>query len=388
MASAATPSPSPSASTWSREHPYHGRLSARHPLTSPDSAKDVQHLEIDLEDSGITWQPGDSLAVLAANDPQLVAAVVDAAGFSADCEVRIDDHTQPIHGALARREITRIPKAFVKLVAERSDSADFARMLEPANRAQLSAYTNGRDMLDVLDELAGLQFTPEELVGALRPIQPRLYSIASSQAAHPRHVHLTVGVVTWESEGRARHGVASTWLGRHIDRRAEVPCYVHEAKKFRLPADDATPIIMVGPGTGIAPFRAFIQERLARQASGRNWLFFGEQHRASDYLYREELEAWHEDGTLANLDVAFSRDQEHKVYVQHLMWERRDELWRWLVDGAHFYVCGDALRMAKDVDETLHRIANTCGGLDDKATKAWIKALKKDRRYQRDVYAV
>jgi sulfite reductase (NADPH) flavoprotein alpha-component len=216
----------------------------------------------------------------------------------------------------------------------------------------------------------------------------RLYSIASSIDAHPEQVDLTVGVVAWESHGRPRGGVCSSYLGLRRQPGDEIGVFVHEGKNFRLPEDGSTDIIMVGPGTGIAPFRAFLEQRIQDRAAGRNWLFFGDQHEATDYLYREQFEAWKADGKLDRIDLAFSRDQAEKVYVQHRMAEQAAELWAWLDGGAHFYVCGDALRMAKDVDAMLHTIAQEQGGMDEDAAKAWIKDLKKAKRYQRDVYAV
>jgi sulfite reductase (NADPH) flavoprotein alpha-component len=250
----------------------------------------------------------------------------------------------------------------------------------------LKKWLWGREVIDVLLAAKGARFEPAALVAILKKMTPRLYSISSSPKAHAGQVHLTVGIVRHDSHGRARKGVCSTFLADRAGEGSPVPVFVQASHGFRLPADEATPVIMVGPGTGVAPFRGFLHERRATGAQGRNWLFFGEQRAATDFYYREELEAMLADGHLTRLSTAFSRDQADKVYVQHRMLEQAAELWAWLQGGAHFYVCGDASRMAKDVDAALHAVAETAGGLSKEAAAEYIQELKTEKRYQRDVY--
>ena len=224
----------------------------------------------------------------------------------------------------------------------------------------------------------------QSFVGLLRPMPPRLYSIASSLSAHPEEVHLTVAVVRYEGNGRARKGVCSSYLAERVG--STIPCYLHPNKNFKLPEDSSTPIIMVGPGTGIAPFRAFIEERKATAARGKNWLFFGDRSQSTDYLYQNEWETYQKDSILTDLDLAWSRDQDEKVYVQHKMLEKKEQLWSWLGEGAVFYVCGDASRMAKDVDQALRTIAQEEGSMSEEDASAWVKNLQKEKRYLKDVY--
>jgi len=382
-------SPAASPVDWSLKKPFPARLLHNRPLNGAGSAKDTRHLIISLAGSGLQYLPGDSLGVHAQNCPELVDRVLELLGASGDeAGTGADKQERSLREALLCHEISRVPKPLLRVLAERVDDAALAAMQGKDGRSELTEFCNGRDVVDVLERWPQHGLAPQELVGALRKLNPRLYSIASSLQAHPDEVHLTVGVVHFEAHGRLRKGVASTWLGHRVDADSPLPCYVHSSKSFKLPDDDDLPIIMVGPGTGIAPFRAFLEERRARGAQGRNWLFFGDQHRATDYLYAGEFEAMHADGLLQRIDLAFSRDQEHKVYVQHRMLEASAEIWAWLQEGGYFYVCGDATRMAKDVDQALHQIAVQEGGMDDDAAKDWIKKLRKDKRYQRDVYAV
>jgi sulfite reductase (NADPH) flavoprotein alpha-component len=258
-------------------------------------------------------------------------------------------------------------------------------MLAPERSADLKSWLWGREVIDVLLAM-GAKFTAAELIPLLKKLQPRLYSISSSPKAHPDEVHLTIGAVRYDTHGRARKGICSTFLADRCSAETPVPVFVQVSHGFRLPASGETPVIMCGPGTGIAPFRAFLEERLATGAKGRNWLFFGDQRRSTDFLYQETLEGWLGDGHLARLDLAFSRDQAEKIYVQNRMLENAAEIWSWLQEGAHFYVCGDASRMAKDVDASLHQIAQTAGDLSKEAAAAYVSNLKSDKRYQRDVY--
>ncbi|RYD67818.1 MAG: sulfite reductase subunit alpha, partial [Verrucomicrobiaceae bacterium] len=272
----------------------------------------------------------------------------------------------------------------LKTIAARTQDQTFRMLLDPANREALKSWLWGREVIDVL-ALAPGAMDPTELVALLKKLQPRLYSISSSPKAHPGEVHLTVGAVRYNSHGRPRKGVCSTFLADRCG-DSSVPVFVQVSHGFRVPAETDRPVIMVGPGTGIAPFRAFLEERRVTGAKGKNWLFFGDQRRASDFLYREELEAMAADGHLGRLDLAFSRDQKEKIYVQHRMLEAGAELWAWLEEGAHFYVCGDASRMAKDVDVALHQVIETAGGKSKEAAAEYVQKLKTEKRYQRDVY--
>ena len=274
----------------------------------------------------------------------------------------------------------------MKAAAERGAAGgELASLLDPARKDDLKKWLWGREVIDVIGGLAP-QFTAAEFIALLKKLQPRLYSISSSPKAHPDEVHLTIAAVRYDGHGRPRKGVCSTFLAERCAEATPVPVFVQTSHGFRLPEDGDVPVIMCGPGTGIAPFRAFLEERLATGAKGRNWLFFGDQKRDTDFLYREQLEAWVADGHLTRLDLAFSRDQAEKIYVQNRMLENAAELWSWLQSGAHFYVCGDASRMAKDVDTALHQIAETAGGLTKEAAAEYIQKLKTERRYQRDVY--
>ena len=326
-----------------KENPFPAVLVGNRVLNGPGSAKEVRHIEIALAGSGLEYEVGDALGVVPSNCPEFVSEILAAAGLRG---------SEPVstHAGLPLRSVL-------------------------LNQLDLSPFLTASPQPGI---------SPEELVQPLRRLQPRLYSISSSPKAHPGEVHLTVGVVRYEINGRPRKGVCSTFLA---DRSTgSIPVFVHSSPGFRLPADPATPIIMVGPGTGVAPFRAFLEERRAIGASGKNWLFFGDQKSACDFLYRNELLAWQHDGHLHRLDTAFSRDQSEKIYVQHRMQESAAQLWAWLQDGAYFYVCGDAKRMARDVDAALHDIVAEHGGLSPEAAAAYVEALKAQKRYQRDVY--
>ncbi len=345
-------------------------------LTRPESAKDVRHVVIDLTGTGLTYQPGDSLSLACPNDPILVKACMAALGTG--------DAT--ILQALSRtHDIARPHDRVTDLLAMAAT--------DPAEAAALRALSDGvdgaepadADLLDLLAAFPSARPPVAALVAALPSLKPRLYSIASAQAAVGEQVHLCVATVRPARRGRIRAGVASTHLAdRAVD--AEPVAAVVHAGTFRLPDDPATPVVMVGPGTGIAPFRAFLQQREATGAAGRTWLFFGDQHEASDFLYRGELERWRRHGVLTRLDLAFSRDQPRKIYVQDRMAEHAAELWAWLRDGAHFYVCGDASRMARDVDAALRRIACAQGHMDEAQARDWIAALARQGRYLRDIY--
>ena len=373
---------------YSRKNPFPAKLRTNRKLTGEGSAKDTRHFEIDLADSELAYEVGDSLGVFPTNNPHLVEEILGILRFSGEEQVT-DPNGNPVtvREALTRcYVITELDKKLLAAIAEKDPSAaKFLPMVTPEGKADLDAYFWGREVIDPLLEHPAAKFTPEEFVKCLRKLQPRLYSIASSQKAHPAQVHLTVAAVRYESNGREREGVCSTFLSDRAD-AAPVPVFVHTAKHFRIPEDSSTPVIMVGPGTGIAPFMAFLQERKATEATGKNWLFFGDQKASTDFLYREELEAWQSEGILHKFSTAFSRDQADKIYVQHRMLEEARELFAWLEQGAFFYVCGDASRMAKDVDAALHKVVETAGGKSPEEASAYVDELKKSKRYRKDVY--
>lgn len=376
-------------SVHSRKNPFRAPLAVNRKLTGETSQKETRHFELSLSGSGLHYEVGDSLGVFPSNNPELVDLVLHELGFTGEELVPNADAVEmPMREALLKSYIlTEPPKQLLQAVADKDSSAAFLeKFLLPEEKAALEKFLWGRDVLDLLQQFPAAKFAPEEFVKVLRKLQPRLYSIASSQKAVGDSVHLTVAIVRYgvDHSPRAREGVCSTFLSDRSGGSA--PVFVHSAKHFRMPENSDTPIIMVGPGTGVAPFRAFLQERRATGAKGKNWLFFGDQRAATDFLYREELEAALANGSLHKLDTAFSRDQEHKIYVQHRMHENGAELFDWLEKGAYFYVCGDAKRMAKDVDAALHAIVEKHGGKSVEQAKEYVEALKKEKRYRKDVY--
>jgi sulfite reductase (NADPH) flavoprotein alpha-component len=353
------------------------RVVTAEPLTRPGSSKDVRHVVVDLLDSGLIYVPGDSLSVAVPNDPALVEAALAALGARDDAAVR---------EALSHElDITRPLDRTLDLLAMAATHPRHAAMLRALSEGATGAEPADADLLDLLVAFPSARPPLADLLRSLPPLRPRLYSIASSQRAVAGEVHLCVAVVRDMRRGRLRHGVASGFLADRASGFGPIRASI-QTSHFRLPSDPRTRIIMCGPGTGIAPFRAFLLERAALGIEGRTWLLFGERQRAHDFLYEDELKAWLADGTLSRLDVAFSRDQARKDYVQHRMAENAPDLWRWLQDGAHFYVCGDAMRMARDVDAALRRIAMTEGKLDETQARDWIVALARQGRYQRDIY--
>ena len=350
---------------------------AAEPLTGPGSSKDVRHVVVDLRDSGLTYAPGDSLGIVVPNDPALVDATLAALGIADDAAV-----CQTLTHEL---DIARPLDRTLDLLAMAASHPKHAAALRALSEGENGAEPTDADLLDLLEAFPSARPPLADRLRSLPPLRPRLYSIASSQRATPRVVHLCVAVVRETRRGRLRHGVASGFLADRATGSGPIRASI-QTSHFRLPTDPRTRIIMCGPGTGIAPFRAFLRERAALGIKGRAWLLFGERQRAHDFLYEGELKAWLADGTLSRLDVAFSRDQASKDYVQHRMAENAADLWRWLQDGAHFYVCGDANRMARDVDAALRRIAMTEGRLDEAQARDWIVALARQGRYQRDIY--
>jgi sulfite reductase (NADPH) flavoprotein alpha-component len=379
------------ASVFSRKNPFPAPLRVNRKLTLEGSQKETRHFELDLDGSGLAYECGDSIGVFPKNDPELAREILHALHATGDELVPGNEGTpKPLRAALIEDyQITQPSKQFIQAIAERGgEAASLLRELQdPLRKHDLEEYLWGMEYIDFLHGHPSIHFTPPEFVKLLRKLQPRLYSIASSQKAHPKAVHLTIAVVKYESHGRNRKGVASTFLAERVGESDRVPVFVHTAKGFRLPEDGNTPIIMVGPGTGVAPFRAYLQDRKATGAKGKNWLFFGEQRRASDFLYEEEFTALQAEGILSRFDTAFSRDQAHKVYVQNRMLENGAEIWKWIdQEGAHFFVCGDAARMAKDVDAALLKIVETEGGKNPEDAALYVEDLKKTKRYKRDVY--
>jgi sulfite reductase (NADPH) flavoprotein alpha-component len=373
---------------YSRKNPFPAKLKTNRKLTAEGSAKDTRHFEIDLSGSGLAYEVGDSLGVFPTNNPTLVEEILGVLGFSGEEQVPDPNgNIVSIREALTKSYvITEKDKKLLAAIAEKDPTAaHFVPMTTPEGKAELDAYVWGREVIDPLLAHPSAKFTPEEFVKCLRKLQPRLYSIASSQKAHSSEVHLTVAAVRYETHGRKREGVCSTFLSDRAD-NSVVPVFVHTAKHFRVPEDLATHVIMVGPGTGIAPFMAFLQERKVTGATGQNWLFFGDQKASTDFLYREELEAWQKEGVLHKLSTAFSRDQSEKIYVQHRMLDAAEELYGWLEQGAYFYICGDASRMAKDVDAALHQVVEKAGGKSPEEAAAYVEELKKSKRYRKDVY--
>jgi len=368
---------------YNRKNPFLAEIVRREPITKPGSNKDTHHFEISLAGSGIKYTPGDSLAVFARNPPALVEGVVALLGFD----------TPALRKALTHAYIlNRANRKILAGISERiSQGEQRNRLMEILDNDEVCReYLYTRDYIDILQEFDDVKFeSANAFLSQLSPIPPRLYSIASSLAAHPDEVHLCVGIVRYEAHGRKRTGLATGFLADQAKLRVrDIPVYVQEARHFHLPEDFSRDIIMIGPGTGVAPFRAFLEQRILDGATGRNWLFFGEQHRASDYLYGEEFTRWQNDGKLHRLDLAFSRDQADKIYVQTRMKEQAREFWAWVQAGAYVYVCGDAKRMAKDVHQALIDIARDQGAMSADAADAYVNdtLMKKERRYLRDVY--
>jgi sulfite reductase (NADPH) flavoprotein alpha-component len=351
-----------------------------------NGSKDTRYFSLAIGDSNLEYEAGDALGVWPKNCPELVDELIDLSGVRADAPVHVAGvGDMRIADALARHyEIARPSAEALQLIASRSRNDALVRLLADERKADLKQWLWGQQLADVLHEFPA-DLSASELLGVLKRLQPRLYSIASSPKAHAGEVHLTVAAVRYNNGRRNRKGVSSTFLADRAH-DVSVPVFVQKSAHFRPPRSGDTPMIMVGPGTGVAPFRGFLHERSARGATGRNWLFFGEQHAATDFYYRDELESMQQSGLLTRLDLAFSRDQADKVYVQDRMREQGAQLWAWLEEGAHFYVCGDASRMAKDVDAALKEVVAQHGGLSAERAEEYVGAMTKDRRYVRDVY--
>jgi len=374
---------------YTRANPFPARLVVNRRLSGPESEKDTRHFEVDLTGWGLSFEVGDSLAVYPTNDPELVDEIIQTLGATGDEKVpRPRGEPTTLREALLRDySVTQPTPKFLRAIAERASAAPtLTYLLAPDRKHDLETYLWGMEIIDFLLEHPSARFAPEQFVTLLTKLQPRLYSVASSLRAYPDQVHFIVDVVRYESHGRVRQGVCSSFLAERAD-DVPVPVFPTAAKHFHLPEDAGTPIIMVGPGTGIAPFRAYLQERQVTGAKGKNWLFFGAQHESCDFAYGDEFKVFLQEGLLTRLDCAWSRDQAQKVYVQHKMTENAAEIWKWLdAECAHFFVCGDARRMAKDVDAALRNIVQKEGGKTIEQAHEYVEKLKNEKRYKRDVY--
>ncbi|HEY3588660.1 MAG TPA: NADPH-dependent assimilatory sulfite reductase flavoprotein subunit [Buttiauxella sp.] len=371
-------------SPYTKEQPLTATLAVNQKITGRDSEKDVRHFEIDLGDSGLRYQPGDALGIWYQNCPALVKELVELLWLKGDESVIVDGKTLSLSEALEWHfELTVNTANIVEKYAQVTRNAALLDLV--GDKTKLQHFAQSTPIVDMV-RYAPAELTAEQLIDLLRPLTPRLYSIASSQAEAESEVHITVGVVRYDIEGRARTGGASGFLADRLEEDGEVRVFIEHNDNFRLPANPETPVIMIGPGTGIAPFRAFMQQRENEGASGKNWLFFGNPHFTDDFLYQIEWQRYVKDGLLTHIDLAWSRDQEHKIYVQDKLREKGAELWNWINEGAHIYVCGDANRMAKDVEQVLLEVVAEFGGMDIETADEFLSELRVERRYQRDVY--
>lgn len=374
-------------SNYSRKHPFQAEVLENINLNGRGSNKETRHIELSLEGSGLVFEPGDALGVFPKNDPELVDLIIQEMKWNPDTPVSVEGKEEPLREVLlSRLEITVLTEQLLQSLVSFSRHPDFHVLLSSEQEVKRKEYMKGRDVLDVLRDFGPWDMSPDQFVSSLRKLQPRFYSIASSLLAYPEEVHITVGAVRYEAHGRLRKGVCSTFCAERLQIGDKLPVFVHHNPNFKLPKDANTPIIMIGPGTGVAPFRSFLQEREAIGAKGKSWLFFGDQHFVTDFLYQTEWQAWLKNGVLTKMDVAFSRDTKEKVYVQHRMLEQRKELFRWLEEGAAVYVCGDKQRMARDVHQTLIHIIEKEGQISSEQAEAYIAEMQKQKRYQRDVY--
>ncbi|MFD1736367.1 sulfite reductase subunit alpha [Bacillus salitolerans] len=372
---------------YSRTNPFQAKVLTNINLNKEGSSKETRHIELSLKGSGLSYEPGDCLGIIPENDPELVDMLLKEMKWDETEAVTINKQgdTLPLKEALtAHFEITLLTKKILQQAAQFTENEELLRLNE--NTDQVKEYIDGRDLLDMLRDFGPWNASAADIVSLLRKMPPRLYSIASSFRANPGEVHLTIGAVRYTAHGRNRKGVCSVQCSERTNEGETLPVFIQQNKHFNLPDSSETDVIMVGPGTGIAPFRSFIQERAVNKVTGRSWLFFGDQRSATDFLYQEELEGYRNDGILTKLDVAFSRDTEEKVYVQNKMLENSKELFEWLNNGAYFYVCGDKQYMAKDVHETLINIIAQEGNMTQEEAEAYLNDMQKQKRYQRDVY--
>lgn len=374
--------------TYTRDNPFQAPLIDKHALTCDMSSKLTLHVAFNIKDSMLRYESGDACGIIPQNDIHLVEEILHALNFSGSVPVQLPKSgaTNLFDALLHHLQISRLSRKIIEAYATIGGCQALFHLLAPEQQESLKKYTYDRGLIDLIHDYPGVLHEPADLVAMLPRLTPRLYSISSSPSAHLGEIHTTVAVVRYRAHNRERGGVCSTLLADRVGRGESLPVYIQPNKRFRLPADSNAPIIMIGPGTGIAPFRSFLHERRALGHTGRNWLFFGERSAATDFLYRDELHAMKSDGHLTHLDLAFSRDQDRKVYVQDRMREQAPTFWQWLQEGASMYVCGDATYMAKDVDTALHAITQEQGRLSDEAAIEYVQQLKDQHRYHRDVY--
>lgn len=376
-------------SEYSRTNPFYAEVLENINLNGRGSNKETRHLELSLEGSGLVYEPGDSLGIYPTNDPALVDELIQTCGWNAEEAVTVHKNgdTLPLKEALTSHfEITVLTKPLLQKIAALTKSESLHALLEEGNEEKLKEYIAGRDLVDAARDFGPFEGTAAEFTSILRKIPARLYSIASSLKANDEEVHLTIGAVRYDAHGRERQGVCSILCAERLQPGDTLPVYIQHNQNFKLPQDPDTPIIMVGPGTGIAPFRSFMQEREEMGANGKSWLFFGDQHFVTDFLYQTEWQKWLKDGVLTKMDVAFSRDTEEKVYVQHQMKKQSKELFEWLEQGAYVYICGDEKHMAHDVHNTLLSIIQEEGAMSKEKAESYLANLQQQKRYQRDVY--
>ncbi|MCL6426837.1 MULTISPECIES: assimilatory sulfite reductase (NADPH) flavoprotein subunit [Bacillus] len=376
-------------SSYSRTNPFRAEVLENLNLNGRGSNKETRHVELSLEGSGLTYEPGDSLGVYPENDPELVELLLKEMNWDPEEIVTLNKQgdVRPLKEALiSHYEITVLTKPLLEQAAQLTGNDELRELLAPGNEENVKAYIEGRDLLDLVRDYGPFSVSAQEFVSILRKMPARLYSIASSLSANPDEVHVTIGAVRYDAHGRERKGVCSILCAERLQPGDTLPVYVQHNQNFKLPKDPETPIIMVGPGTGVAPFRSFMQEREETGAEGKAWMFFGDQHFVTDFLYQTEWQNWLKDGVLTKMDVAFSRDTEEKVYVQHRMLEHSAELFEWLQEGAAVYICGDEKHMAHDVHNTLLEIIEKEGNMSREEAEAYLADMQQQKRYQRDVY--
>lgn len=376
-------------SEFSRTNPFQAEVLENLNLNGRGSDRETRHVEISLEGSNLQYEPGDCLGIYPENHPRLVDELIEALGWNADEQVTINKNgdKRSVRDALINNyEITVLTKPLLEQVAKLTSNAELQALVAPGSEQELKAYIGGRDLLDLVEDFSLKGIAASDLTAVLRKMPARLYSIASSSKAYPEEVHVTVRTVRYEARGRERYGVCSVQLAERVAAGDKLPVYIQNNPNFKMPENPDTPIIMIGPGTGVAPFRAFLGEREETGAEGKTWLFYGDQHFSTDFLYQIEWQRWLKDGVLTRMDVAFSRDTDQKVYVQHRMLEKSKDLYQWLQEGASVYVCGDEKRMAHDVHQTLATIIEQEGGFSSEEAAEYLSRMQQQKRYQRDVY--
>ncbi len=378
---------SPPTGQFSKRNPFPAEVLDNIVLNGRGSSKETHHIELSLEGSGFTYEPGDAVGVYPVNCREVAGELIQTLNLDPDEPVPVKDDKVPLREALERHyEVTTLTRPMMQKYNELVGSKKLAKLLDESNLEAYAAYTDGREIIDLLQDFPGKGIKAAEFVGTLRKLPPRLYSIASSMSAHPDEVHLTVVAVRYTANGRDRKGVASTYFAERLGEDDKVPVYIDHNKNFKMPVDATAPMIMIGPGTGVAPFRSFMAEREATGATGRNWLFYGDQHFLTDFMYQIEWQDYLKSGLLTRMDVAFSRDQEQKIYVQNRMTEQGRDIYGWLEEGAHVYVCGDEKRMAPDVHQALLDIIHKHGGKSKDAAEEYLNTMHREKRYQRDIY--